>query len=1139
MKKLLLLLVWVSSPVSAYGQVDVLVQRYDNSRVGQNLNESTLTLSNVNSTNFGKLYSFAVDGYVFAQPLYKSNVSIPGQGIRNLVFIATQHDSVYAFDADTALPIWQKSFITPSAGVTTEPTADSLTTDIIPEIGITSTPVIDPGTGTLYVVAKTKEIGGQAFRLHALDITNGSDKVTPMVIQGSVPGTGAGSSGGTLQFDPTWQFQRPGLVLLNGAVYVAFGSSGDNGIWHGWLFGFRASDLTQTTIFCVTPNGIGGGMWAPGEAPPVDANGNLYVNTGNGDLNGSTNFGDAFIRFSTAGNLTVLDFFSPFNQQALNTADLDIGSAGYILLPDSAGTAAHPHLIVGGGKDGTIYVLDRDHLGGFNGSYTNPDSQIVQEIWNALGIITTNPKAATLSYVQNNYSIPALWQNHLYWCGVNDVCKMFNLSNGLLTTSPVSKSASSYAFPGAQPVITASSATATSAIMWTVENGNHTVLHAYDATDLTKELYNSNQAANNRDLGGLPVKFVEPTVVNGKVIVGSQSQVDVYGLLASSSAQTAPPTFTPPAGNYSTAQSVTISDANAGATIYYTLDGSLPTPSSAQYSGPIALSSSATIKAIAIANGFLASPVATAAYNVGGILVTTGGFVQGNSAVPHGSIPSVAVPFNGAQAAGNLNVVVVGWNDTTATVTSVSDTAGNAYTLAVGPTQQSTAGTQSIHYAKNIAAAAAGANSVNVVFNVGAKDPDIRIAEYTGLDPVNPLDVTAAAQGFGTSSNSGAATITSAPELIVGANLVQTGTIAPGPGFNNRMITTPDGDILEDIVVTMPGSYTASAAVSPAGSWIMQMVAFKAVAPDTTPPTAPSNLTATPIAPNRIVLTWTASTDDVGVASYTIERCTGASCSGFSLLVTVSGTTTTFTDVKLYPFLQPESYRVLATDSAGNNSGYSNIATAIAPPDTTPPTAPTNLAATPFSNTQINLTWTASTDDVGVTGYLLERCQGAGCSNFAQISTPLVTTYSDTGLTASTSYSYRMRAVDSAGNTSPYSNVANTVTLSGAPVITAPSNLAATAASNTQINLSWTAATETGGTISQNLIERCTGAACSNFAQVGTATATAFGDTGLTAATSYSYRVRATDASSNLGPYSNVASATTLSAPPPPAISFI
>jgi len=637
----------------------------------------------------------------------------------------------------------------------------------------------------------------------------------------------------------------------------------------------------------------------------------------------------------------------------------------------------------------------------------------------------------------------------------------------------------------------------------------------------------------------LPVKFVEPTVVNGKVIVGSQSQVDVYGLLASSSAQTAPPTFTPPAGNYSTAQSVTISDANAGATIYYTLDGSLPTPSSAQYSGPIALSSSATIKAIAIANGFLASPVATAAYNVGGILVTTGGFVQGNSAVPHGSIPSVAVPFNGAQAAGNLNVVVVGWNDTTATVTSVSDTAGNAYTLAVGPTQQSTAGTQSIYYAKNIAAAAAGANSVNVVFNVGAKDPDIRIAEYTGLDPVNPLDVTAAAQGFGTSSNSGAATITSAPELIVGANLVQTGTIAPGPGFNNRMITTPDGDILEDIVVTMPGSYTASAAVSPAGSWIMQMVAFKAVAPDTTPPTAPSNLTATPIAPNRIVLTWTASTDDVGVASYTIERCTGASCSGFSLLVTVSGTTTTFTDVKLYPFLQPESYRVLATDSAGNNSGYSNIATAIAPPDTTPPTAPTNLAATPFSNTQINLTWTASTDDVGVTGYLLERCQGAGCSNFAQISTPLVTTYSDTGLTASTSYSYRMRAVDSAGNTSPYSNVANTVTLSGAPVITAPSNLAATAASNTQINLSWTAATETGGTISQNLIERCTGAACSNFAQVGTATATAFGDTGLTAATSYSYRVRATDASSNLGPYSNVASATTLSAPPPPAISFI
>src|SRR5882762_6917846 len=1140
MKKLLLLLVWASFSVPAYSQVDVLVQRYDNSRTGQNLNEGTLTLSNVNSSNFGKIYSITVDGYVYAQPLYKSNVVVPGKGTFNVLFIATEHDSVYAFDADTATALWQRSFINPSAGITTEPSANTLTSDIIPEVGITSTPVIDPATGTLYVVAKTSETTGQFFRLHALDIATGADRVPPVVIQASVPGTGSGSNGGTLQFDATWQFQRPGLVLINGVVYIGFGSSGDNGIWHGWFLGYNAANLTQSAVFCVTPNGLGGGLWFPGEAPPVDSNGNIYINTGNGDLNGSTNFGDAFIRLSTAANLTVLDFFSPFNQQALNAADLDIASAGFIVLPDSAGTAAHPHFIVGGGKDGTIYVLDRDQLGGFNGSYTNPDSQIVQEIWNAIGIITTNPRASTLSYVQNNYTTPAFWQNHLYWCGVNDVCKMFNLNNGLVTTTPVSRSATSYPILGAEPVVTAGSPTATSAILWAVENGNRTVLHAYDATNLATELYNSNQAANNRDQGGLPVKFVEPTVVNGKVFVGSQSRVDAYGLLASSSPQAAAPTFTPPPGNYGTAQTLTISDTTPGSTIYYTLDGSLPTRSSPQYSGSIVLNSTTTINAIAVANGFLTSPVVTGVYRIGGVLVTTGGYVQGNSAVPHGSIPSVTIPFTAAQGAGNLNVVVVGWNDTTAAVSSVSDTKGNLYTLAVGPTQQNVAGTQSIYYAKNIVAAAANANSVTVTFTgAGAHDPDIRMAEYAGLDINNPLDVVAAAQGNGAISNSGFATTTSATELIVGANLVQTGTIDAGGGFTNRMITNPDSDILEDMVVTAAGSYSATAPMSPAGDWIMQMVTFRAVAPDTTPPTSPSNLTANPIAPNRIVLTWAASTDNVGVASYTIERCTGASCSGFSPLVTVSGTTTTFTDVKLYPFLQPESYRVLATDFAGNNSGYSNIATAVAPPDTTPPTAPTNLAATTFSNTQINLTWTASTDDVGVTGYLLERCQGAACSNFAQIAAPLVANFSDTGLTASTSYSYRLRAVDSAGNASPYSNVASATTLSGGPVITAPSNLAATAASNTQINLSWAAATETGGTISQYLVERCAGAACSNFSQVGTATATSFGDTGLTAATTYSYRVRATDASSNLGPYSNVANATTLSAPPPPAISFI
>ncbi len=1032
-KRLLLSLALAFCAGTAQAQVDVLTSRYDNSRTGQNLNETTLTLSNVNSATFGKLYSFVVDGYVYGQPLYKSNVSIPGKGIHNVIYIVTMHDSIYALDADTATPLWQVRLVNLTAGITTEATADSGVTDIIPEIGIISTPVIDGTSGTMYVVAKTKENGVQFFRLHALDITTGADKVPPVAVTATVPGTGTSSVGGVLTMNPNWHWQRPGLALVNGVVYIGIGAQGDFFPWHGWLVGYNATNLTQVSVFCTTPNGVGGGVWVPGEAPPVDAAGNIFINTGNGDFNGSSDYGDSIIKLSTASNLSVLDFFAPFNQAALSTADLDISSAGIVLLPDSSGTTAHPHLLVTGGKDGTIYVLDRDSMGGFNGSYTKPDSQIVQEIWNAVGGITTNPTAIPLAYVENNYITPGFWQNHLYWCATNDFCKMFNFSNGLLTTTPASKVATTYGPRGAQPVITAASPTATSGIMWAVETAASSLLHAYNATNLATELYNGNQAANNRDQGGLPVKFATPTIVNGKVFVGAQGQVDVYGLLASNPARLAAPVITPPQGTYGPAQTVSITDADSSAQIFYTLDGSIPTVSSTLYTGPFAVSVNTTVNAIAVRTGFLTSPVTTAVYTIG-TLVTTGGFVQGNFATPHGSITSVNVPFTGFQGPGDLNLVVVGWNDTNTTVTSVNDTMGNAYTLAVGPTLQSVAGTQSIYYAKNIAPAGANANSVTINFSGGgAHDPDVRIAEYSGLDTINPLDAKAAAQGSSATSDSGSGTTTSATELIVGANLVQTGTTGPGTGFINRMITVPDADILEDQVVTATGSYNATAPLNPAGQWIMQMVTFKAAPTNTIPPTAPSNLTATPVAPNRINLAWTASSSPAGIALYTIERCPGISCTNFSQLGTVNGSTTTFSDSGTYPFSTPYTYRVWATDGSGLTSGYSNTASATAPPDTTPPTTPTNLVATAISNTQINLTWTASTDDVGVTGYLLERCQGAGCTSFAQISTPLANSWNDTGLLASTAYSYRVRATDSVANLSGYSNVASATTLAAPP----------------------------------------------------------------------------------------------------------
>jgi hypothetical protein len=1133
MKKLLMLLVLALCAQSASSQVNILTYRNDNLRSGQNLSETTLTKSNVNSTSFGKVYSISVDGYVYAQPLYLSNLTIPGKGTHNVLFLATEHDSVYAFDADTIEPLWQISFINPPAGITTESSADTGTTDILPEVGITSTPVIDAASGTLYVVAKTNENSGQVFRIHALDITNGLDKIAPVVIQASVPGSGAGSSGGTLSFNATWQFQRPGLVLSNGTVYVGFGSSGDNNTWHGWIIAYNATNLSQIGALCTTPNGSSGGIWASGEAPPVDASGNIYFTTGNGDFDGTTEFGDAYVKLSTSSGLKVADFFAPFNQVALNAADLDIASAGLTLLPDSFGTAAHPHLIVGAGKDGTIYVLDRDKMGGYNGSYTNPDSQIVQEIWNALGGSPITPNASTLPYVENNYSTAAYWQNHVYFSGINDPVKMFNMSNGLLTTTPVSHSGTSYQFKGAQPVISAASSSAASAILWTIENGpSNNTLHAYDATNLANEFYNSDQASGNRDQAGPAVKFVVPTIANGKVFVGSQYEVEVYGIL-SSNPRLAAPTFTPPAGNYPTPQSVTISESTtSSATIYYTTDGSVPNTSSTPYTGPIQVNSATKIRALAAAPGYLISPVATGSYT---IATQAGqlGFIQGNFAIPHPSATTVTVPYTGAQGPGDLNVAIIGWNDSNANIVTVTDSVGNVYTPAVGPTVQTGAGSLAIYYAKSIPGAAS--NSVTVTFDSAALSPDIRILEYSGVDTVSPLDVAAAALGNGGFSDSGFVTTTNADDLIVGGNLVQTGTPTAGPGFTSRIITAPDGDIAEDMIVASTGSYNASAPVSPAGQWIMQMVAFKAAgaAPS---PTAPTNLAATAGSSSQISLSWTSSTESGGtISQYLIERCQGAGCTNFAQITT--STSTSFSDTGLTPSTS-YGYRVRSSDSLNRLSPYSTIATATTLAANAP-TAPSSLVATPNGNTQISLSWTASTESGGaISQYLIERCQGAACTNFAQVNTSTTTSFNDIGLLGSVSYVYRVRAQDSTGTNGPYSKTASATTT--APTFTAPSNLTATAAGNTQINLSWTTATETGGTISQYLIERCATSGCNNFVQVGTSTATTFSDMSLTAATTYSYRVRATDAASNLGPYSNVASATTTSTPPPPpTISFI
>lgn len=510
-----LALVSVSCNNSTPPAIRVLTYQYDASRAGVNAQETTLTPANVNNSQFGKLFSDSVDGLVYAQPLYMGNVGIANHGTHNVVYIATEHDSVYAFDADRGgSPLWQVSFLNPNGGVNSVPASDTGCDQITPEIGITGTPVIDAQSGTLYVVAMTKETSGgttnYVHRLHALDITSGVERPgSPVVIQAMVSGTGDGGS--TDVFQAQNYKQRMGLLLLNGVVYAGFTSHCDIGRYHGWLIGYDASSLHQVTVYNDTPNGGQGALWSSGAAPAVDSAGNIYIVSANGTFDsnsGGSDLGESYIKLGSSGGLHVLDFFTPFNYQGLNDDDTDIGSAGVALLGNEAGSSAHSHLVVGAGKEGRIYLIDRDHLGGFQ---SGADSQIVQSLPGALpGGLFGNP---------------AYFNRTIYFCAVSQGLAAFPIANAQMATAPSSQSAEQFGYPGCVPTISANGAA--NAIVWALEVSG--TLHAYDANNLNNELYNSNQDIG-RDALGSYVKFSVPTVANGRVYAGTQNAVVAYGL---------------------------------------------------------------------------------------------------------------------------------------------------------------------------------------------------------------------------------------------------------------------------------------------------------------------------------------------------------------------------------------------------------------------------------------------------------------------------------------------------------------------------------------------------------------------------------------------------------------------------------
>ncbi len=541
----------------AFGQTNVLTYHNDNMRTGQNLSETVLTPQNVQSATFGKLMVLPVDGKVDAQPLLISGLTIPGKGAHNVLYAATEHDSLFALDADTGLTYWKVSLL--KSGETSSDNRGC--SQVSPEIGITSTPAIDLTAGphgTIYAVAMSKDSTGVYHqRIHALDITSGSEQFGgPVDVQATYPGLGDNSSGGNVVFDPKQYKARPGLLISNGILYTSWGSHCDARPYTGWVMGYKETTLAQTSVFNFAPNGEGAAVWGAGGGIAADSAGALFFQLANGTFDttlnasgfpGKADYGNAFIRLAAGSSaFSVVDYWTMFNTVSESNADEDLGSGGVLLIPDVVdSTGKTRHLGIGVGKDGDIYMFDRDNMGKFN---PNNNSNLYQELASGLG--------------GSEFASPAWFNGFVYFGAVGDVIRSFKMTAARLGASPLASSKTSFAFPGTTPSISANGTT--NGILWAVENSNPAVLHAYDAANIATELYNSNQATSGRDQFGSGNKFITPMIANGKVYVGTPNSVAIFGLLGPTLTS-----ITPASGTPGAAVSVTLAGTGfaAGSTV--------------------------------------------------------------------------------------------------------------------------------------------------------------------------------------------------------------------------------------------------------------------------------------------------------------------------------------------------------------------------------------------------------------------------------------------------------------------------------------------------------------------------------------------------------------------------------------------
>ncbi len=504
-----------------WGQTDVLTWHNDNARTGQNLTESLLTPAKVNSSNFGVRFQVPMDGKVDAQPLYASALWIAGKGTHNVVFAATEHDSVYAFDADTGRILWQVSLLKPGE----MPSDARNCNQVTPEIGITATPVIDRTKGFIYVAAMSKDVSGHYYqRLHALWLSSGAEQyASPLTVQATAPGTGDNSSNGTVTFDPAQYKERPGLLLTGDTLYTSWGSHCDYRPYTGWMLAYSTVTGAQTGVFNFVPNGSDAAPWNAGAGPAADAAGNVFISLGNGTFDTQLNaqgfpslgdYGNAVVKLSMLnGKLQATDYWTMYNSDDESNVDTDLGSGGVMLLPgqtDSKGVARQ--LAVAAGKDTNLYVMDQTNLGKFDAS---SNGTLYQELTHALS--------------NGEWSSPAYYNGHVYYGSVGSPLRSFDVNHALLSSSPSSISPESFTYPGTTPSVSAFGAQ--NGIVWAVENSTPAVLHAYDANNVATELYNSNQAAGSRDHFGNGNKFITPTIANGKVYVGTNNSIAVFGIL--------------------------------------------------------------------------------------------------------------------------------------------------------------------------------------------------------------------------------------------------------------------------------------------------------------------------------------------------------------------------------------------------------------------------------------------------------------------------------------------------------------------------------------------------------------------------------------------------------------------------------